>query len=157
MGKSQEDSEALAQGRGPFPEGLRAQRETFPYAGSKETLLKEVFPPTAWFREEPEAVSFSQLLQGQQQEPPPAIVRGMTRHECGTITYLGGLWVPPSLRAGLLDTLHLSAHSWHPGTRKMAALCKGRFQWDGLRKSIVDYVRGCVICQRARPPLKGGF
>ena len=55
----------------------------------------------------------------QTMEPPRDENGAYDRNEKGEITYLGAIWVPPSLRRQILDATHLATPYWHPGCPKM--------------------------------------
>ena len=109
-----------------------------------------VFPPCHWFRDVEGPVTIEDIRAQQLKDDIKQMKRGMARDAQGFITYLGGAWVPVVLREKVLDFFHLALPFWHPGTRKMASLCKGRFTWEGQSGDLARYVAGCLTCQRTR-------
>ena len=64
-----------------------------------------------------------ELLAAQVAERPD-LGRGFIEDYEGRIGYMGGFWVPPSLRGRVLDSIHLSGPYNHPGSGKMLKLLK---------------------------------
>ncbi|CAN6454525.1 unnamed protein product [Victoria cruziana] len=72
--------------------------------------------------------------------------------EQGQIRYLGRVWIPSDagLRNELLDSLHSSRFTIHPGGTKMYRAARHHFWWPGMRKDIADFVAHCLICQQVK-------
>ena len=95
-------------------------------------------------------MTLEDIRRAQQESSPVTLQRGMARHANGVITYLNGFWIPDTLRAAVMDYLHLALPCWHPGVRQMVQLCKGQYCWPYLRADLQRYVDGCLTCQRDR-------
>ncbi|CAN6445407.1 unnamed protein product [Victoria cruziana] len=76
----------------------------------------------------------------------------MTVDDQGQIRCQGRLWVPSDLdlRNQILDSLHSSKFSIHPGGNKMYRTAKLHFWWPGMRRDITDFVAHCLICQQVK-------
>jgi len=46
----------------------------------------------------------------------------------------------------ILDDVHRSSLSIHPGATKMYQDLKKLFWWPGIKKDIVEFVYACLIC-----------
>lgn len=104
-----------------------------------------------WLLEGLKLPPIKEIIEKQLVEPPLSWGRGFARVN-GRITYLGRIWVPPSLRNALLDAMHLGRLG-HFGVRKMVAMITRSFQWEKLHNSINSYIQGCIICQT----IKGNY
>ncbi|XP_053690892.1 uncharacterized protein K02A2.6-like [Sabethes cyaneus] len=60
------------------------------------------------------------------------------------------VYLPPSLRARVLDELH----STHFGVARIEALAKGYCWWAGIDKDIEELIKNCASCQvtKSNPP-----
>ena len=58
------------------------------------------------------------------------------------------LVVPASLQPEVLDLLHNSAWSSHPGTPATQDAVSRHFWWAGWQQSVADWVAKCLTCQR---------
>jgi transposase InsO family protein len=96
--------------------------------------------------------SLEEILEQQRREPPPApLTKSYFRDSKGRIGYLTGLWIPPSLRLRILDSVHLQIPLLHPGQKKMMTLLKRMYCWPGMHDDVRDYLESCLFCQRTRP------
>jgi hypothetical protein len=59
--------------------------------------------------------------------------------------------VPQDLRAMILQYFHDSALSAHLGVEKTFRQISKVFFWSRMRPDVLDYVRKCEQCQRAKP------
>ena len=102
-----------------------------------------------WAQEGVSQLSIEEIIKCQQTEPPDRFIRGYGK-DGKKITYLGRIWVPPSLRNQILDSAHLLSPYFHPGLRQMIQKITKTFQWEGLHLSVTEYLKGCLICQRTK-------
>ena len=65
-----------------------------------------------------------------------------------------------SLRRGVISLYHNSTTAGHPRISNTAWAIMCDFWWPALKKDIIEYVKGCPICQsrknqpnKAQPPL----
>jgi len=79
-------------------------------------------------------------------------VPDFTLHQ-GILKYKGRIWIGhnPLLQQKLLSACHSSALGGHSGVPVTYSRVKKLFAWKGLKASVTDYVRTCVVCQQAKP------
>ncbi|KAK3540927.1 hypothetical protein QTP86_005816 [Hemibagrus guttatus] len=58
----------------------------------------------------------------------------------------GKAHVPTSLRLSLLDSVHASPESSHPGRQRTRSLLKEWYWWPNMAEDIARFVRGCSVC-----------
>ena len=58
--------------------------------------------------------------------------------------------VPETLRWGVMSSIHDGKPMAHVGARKTLAILSRRYYWPGVRKSLLQFVRSCPECQRAK-------
>ncbi|KAK3550675.1 hypothetical protein QTP70_002406 [Hemibagrus guttatus] len=58
----------------------------------------------------------------------------------------GKAYVPTSLRLSLLDSVHASPGSGHPGRQRTLSLLKERYWWPNVAEDVARFVRGCSVC-----------
>ena len=66
---------------------------------------------------------------------------------CDTTTSRIRPIIPRNFRSQILSTVHNLSH---PGVRATTKLITERFCWPGVRKDCVEFVRNCLLCQRAK-------
>jgi hypothetical protein len=54
------------------------------------------------------------------------------------------------LRRKIMDEVHCSRYSIHPGTNKMYYDLKKNFWWTRMKREIAKYVSECDTCQRIK-------
>ena len=64
------------------------------------------------------------------------------------------LIVPSECRGIVLKNAHESVLAGHMSVRKTKHLISSEFFWPKMNKEITEYVKTCLICQKARPPGK---
>ncbi len=64
----------------------------------------------------------------------------------------GKTYVPTSLRATLLGSLHASPGSGHPGSQRTLSLLQARYWWPSMARDVSQYVRGCSVCAISKTP-----
>lgn len=87
-----------------------------------------------------------EIISLQAQEPPTEWNRSFSRAG-GYIYYLSRVWVPLSLRAKLVDAVHLLPPYFHPRARKMYTLLGRLYNWEGMWSFLTSYVKACYVCQ----------
>ncbi|KAK3511981.1 hypothetical protein QTP70_027651 [Hemibagrus guttatus] len=58
----------------------------------------------------------------------------------------GIAYVPTSLRLSLLDSVHASPGSGHPGRQQTLSLLKERYWWPNMAEDVARFARGCSVC-----------
>lgn len=81
-----------------------------------------------------------EIHRGQQDEPPPL--------ECPS----NRQYVPQDLRQRVLQWVHTSPSSGHPGIQRTAALVRNSFWWPTLLQDVTTYVNACHVCAQVRTP-----
>ncbi|KAG1929330.1 retrotransposable element [Pimephales promelas] len=64
----------------------------------------------------------------------------------------GRVYVPTRLRLSLMDSVHTSLGSGHPGSQVTLSLVQQRYWWPGMAQDVSRYVRGCSVCAMAKVP-----
>ncbi|KAK3545165.1 hypothetical protein QTP70_001783 [Hemibagrus guttatus] len=58
----------------------------------------------------------------------------------------GKAYVPTSLCLSLLDSVHASPGSGHPGRQQTLSLLKEQYWWPNMAEDVARFVRGCSVC-----------
>jgi transposase InsO family protein len=66
------------------------------------------------------------------------------------IYYHGRIWVPLTSRISVIAACHSIAPYHHPGVKRTRATIMKVFNWPGIHEDVVQYIRSCIYCQRAR-------
>lgn len=71
----------------------------------------------------------------------------------GLLRYKSRLWVGHniSLQQKIIAALHDSAVGGHSGVPFTYIRVKQLFAWTGLKATVQEYVKQCLICQQAKP------
>ncbi len=64
----------------------------------------------------------------------------------------GKRYVPSNLRLTLLDLVHTSPGSGHPGSHRTLSLLRNRYWWPNMTRDVARYVKGCSICAISSTP-----
>ncbi len=64
----------------------------------------------------------------------------------------GKSFVPTALRLALLDSVHSSPGSGHPGNQRTLSLLRNRFWWPNMARDVTRYIKGCSVCAIASTP-----
>ncbi len=64
----------------------------------------------------------------------------------------GKSFVPTALRLALLDSVHSSPGSGHPGSQRTLSLLRNRYWWPNMSRDVARYVKGCPVCAIALTP-----
>ena len=70
----------------------------------------------------------------------------------GLLKYKGQICVPmdSDIWREILDELHTTHYSLHPGTTKMYQDLRALYWWSGMKRDVVDYVAKCLTCQQVK-------
>lgn len=96
--------------------------------------------------------SLEQIKTAQQREPPPNGLNIVRRD--GIVFHMMKIWIPPSLRARIIETYHNQSPYHHPGIKRTLAAIRKVYSWPGLYSDAVRYIRSCLECQRLRPGIE---
>ncbi len=64
------------------------------------------------------------------------------------------LVVPRSMQEEVLRQLHDSPTGGHLGMKKLLDRVKHRFYWQGMRDSVRNWIRRCLVCAKHKMPMK---
>ncbi len=64
----------------------------------------------------------------------------------------GKSFVPTALRLALLDSVHSSLGSGHPGKQRTLSLLRNRYWWPNMARDVARYIKGCSVCAIASTP-----
>ncbi len=64
----------------------------------------------------------------------------------------GLLYVPPTYRLPLMDSLHTSLGSGHPGSLRTLSLLRRRYWCPTVAQDISRYLKGCSVCAITNAP-----
>ncbi|KAG1929978.1 retrotransposable element [Pimephales promelas] len=64
----------------------------------------------------------------------------------------GRVYVPTRLRLSLMDSVHTSPGSGHPGSQSTLSLVQQRYWWPGMAQDVSRFVKGCSVCAMAKVP-----
>ena len=69
--------------------------------------------------------------------------------ETGLLKFQGLICVPSddSIRREILDEVHTTPYSIHPGATKMYQDLRSLYWWSGMKRDVVEYVSRCLTCQ----------
>jgi hypothetical protein len=67
-----------------------------------------------------------------------------------TVTGEGKIQVPPldEVKQGILNLVHNHLIVGHPGWDETLWKVQERYYWPGMKEWVVEYVKGCTICQQ---------
>ncbi len=58
----------------------------------------------------------------------------------------GRTYIPTSLQISLLDSVHASPGSGHPGRQRTLPLLEGSYWWPNMAQEVAQFVKGCSVC-----------
>lgn len=72
--------------------------------------------------------------------------------EDGLLKYQNRIYVPnrEGLRRVVLEEMHNTPFSGHPGINKMIADLRPLYFWPGLKRDVAEYVAQCLECQQVK-------
>ena len=89
---------------------------------------------------------------------PPQLGLKVSLAECsinpqGRLLYRGRKWVPHSdeLRGRIIDEVHHSPITGHPGRGNMFYILSRSYFWPGMSSCLRRYVQNCDVCGRTKP------
>ncbi len=62
----------------------------------------------------------------------------------------GKTYVPTALRLSLLDSLHSSPGSGHPGSDRTLSLLQHRYWWPNIARDVSQFIRSCSVCATSK-------
>lgn len=99
---------------------------------------------------------------GQERRFPPSIGVKCSIAECsvnnqGELLYRDRRWVPNSeeLRTRIIETIHNSLLTGHPGREITYKMVARDFFWPGMADHIRRFIRNCDVCGRTKPWREG--
>jgi transposase InsO family protein len=110
---------------------------------------------TAAMHDQQYQLALQAVQEGQQTFPKKAELK-LSIAECdvldGRLRYRERLWVPASetLRTNLMQQIHDSGLSGHPGRHAMLDLLSRQFFWPNISQDIRRFVRNCETCGRTK-------
>ena len=84
--------------------------------------------------------------------PVKVLVSDCVLDDNGYLRFRGRLWVPDyePLRTAIIQELHNSALTGHPGKNGTIAVVSRDFFWPNLQTTVKQFVRNCGICGRTK-------
>ena len=64
----------------------------------------------------------------------------------------GRTYVPTRLRLSLMDSIHTSLGSGHPGSQQTLSLVQQRYWWPNMTQDVSRFVKSCSVCAMAKVP-----
>ncbi|GJW91037.1 putative reverse transcriptase domain-containing protein [Tanacetum coccineum] len=83
-------------------------------------------------------------------------LRGLEKHferrDDGGISFFGRIWIPlvGGVRKWIMDEVHTSRYSIHPGADKMYYDLRDLYWWPGMKRDIAEYVSKCLTCSKIK-------
>ena len=77
---------------------------------------------------------------------------GYKLEEDGLLTYKNIIYIPnvAYLRRVVLDEIHQTPYSCHPGYQKTIATTRNQYFWPGMKNDMVVYISRCMKCQQVK-------
>lgn len=66
----------------------------------------------------------------------------------------GRLYVPTTLRLSLMNSVHSSPGSGHPGSQQTLLLLHNHYWWPSMTQDVARFVRGCTNCAITKTTLR---
>ena len=68
------------------------------------------------------------------------------------LRWRGGIWIPAfePLRTRLIQSIHDSPLSGHPGRESMRELLAREYTWPGMTQDVCRFVRNCNTCSKSK-------
>ena len=69
--------------------------------------------------------------------------------EDGILTYKGRIYIPDvaDLRRVVMDEIHQTLYSGHPGYQNTIATARKKYFWPGMKKDMAEYISRCMKFQ----------
>ena len=63
--------------------------------------------------------------------------------------YKNRLYIPnvPEIKLLILNEVHRSPYSGHPGYQKMITMLRKYYFWPNMKNEVVEYIGRCIECQ----------
>nr|GFB38939.1 putative reverse transcriptase domain-containing protein [Tanacetum cinerariifolium] len=87
---------------------------------------------------------------------PAEWLRGLERHfekrDNGGVYFFNRVWIPSvgGIRNLIMDEVHTSRYSVHPGAGKMYYDLRDLYWWPGMKRDITEYVSKCLTCSKIK-------
>ena len=69
----------------------------------------------------------------------------------GSLYYRNRIWVPQAMQTEVLDAVHRTPLTGHPGTAKMLFFLQKTYYWPRMDQAVKQYLRNCHECRRTKP------
>ena len=72
--------------------------------------------------------------------------------EDGILTYKNIIYIPnvADLRSVVIDEIHQSPYSGHPGYQKTIAIARKQYFLPGMKRDMDEYISRCIKCQQVK-------
>ncbi|GKA83963.1 putative reverse transcriptase domain-containing protein [Tanacetum coccineum] len=76
----------------------------------------------------------------------------MEKKEGESLYFMDRIWVPLArgMRTVVMDEVHKSKYSVHPGADKMYYDLRDMYWWPGMKRDIATYVSKCLTCSKVK-------
>jgi len=101
---------------------------------------KEIYKAQAL---DPLILEFNKKLEG---DPIP---KGWKKYE-DLWTYMGKIYIPPSLRQDVFREMHSQGQAAHPGTKGTVKVVTADYYWPQLQTDVKEWIKNCDTCQRMK-------
>jgi hypothetical protein len=88
------------------------------------------------------------LLKGERKDHEVTLAHATVEEDALFID--GKLWVPESIRTEVIDVVHSSPETGHPGLAKTLFHLKKSYYWPNMHQVIKQFLRNCYPCRRAK-------
>ena len=70
----------------------------------------------------------------------------------GMLTLRGRICVldVDDLKKSIMEEVHCSAYTMHPGSTKIYCTIKVNYWWSGMKKDVAEFVSRCLVCQQVK-------
>ncbi|KAL0173249.1 hypothetical protein M9458_033560, partial [Cirrhinus mrigala] len=100
---------------------------------------ESILPPTVILA--PISWDIMEEIQREQQHNPPPTNCPPNKH-----------YVPQALRHRVIQWVHSSLSSGHPGISRTLQLVRNSFWWPSITKDVTTYVKACSLCAQSKAP-----
>ena len=66
--------------------------------------------------------------------------------------YKNRFYVPniPEIKLLILNDVHKSPYSKHPGYQKMITMLRKEYFWPNMKKGVAEFIARCIECQQVK-------
>ena len=92
---------------------------------------------------------YAQVKDKLQQQILERKYEGYKLEEDGLLTYKRRMYIPnvAYLRRVVMDKIHQTPYSGHPGYHKTIPTARKQYFWPGMKKDVAEYISRCMKCQ----------